>query len=201
MKHLKVLIFVLAAVALLTACSGVTPEQFSAQATQVAELKNQQATQVALLEKLAETPASTPTQEPTDVTSVTPTATAVVETTPLVGVEGLSSPELHHAGEDPAGEADPGLFDIGVNEGQYGLAFGWNLAWGAYSIPGEGCELVILVPGWYEDFEITDGRYEVYDLPSTDPSGWAAVLLSQRIAEQADHYGCPAQKTPPSWGE
>lgn len=199
MRIIKSLVVVLAALTLISACSPVSAEQFNAQATQVAELSSQQATQVALLEKLAEKPVSVPTQEPTD---VIPPASAVDQTSAVVvGTEGLETPKLHHAGEDPAGEADPGLFDIGVNPGQYGLAFGWNLAWGANNIPGEGCELVILVPGWYEDFEITDGRYEVYDLPATDPSGWAAVLLSQRIEEQADHYGCPAEKTPPSWGE
>ncbi len=136
-------------------------------------------------------------------TELTEPRVVVVTATPapvkLAGIDGLESPRLHHAGEHPAGESSVGMFDIGVNEGQYGLVFGWNLAWGAQSIPGEGCELVVLVSGWYEDFEITDGRYEVYDLPAADPSGWAEVLLSQRIEEQATHYGCPADKVPPVW--
>jgi len=59
--------------------------------------------------------------------------------------------------------------------------------------------LVILMPGWYEDFSITDGRYEIYNLPSADPSGWTQVLIDQRVAEQATHYGCDPDVVPPVW--
>jgi hypothetical protein len=109
------------------------------------------------------------------------------------------NPVLFDAGEHPAGESTPGLFDIGVNPDQIGIVFGWNLSWGLNEIPGEGCEMVVLMPGWYENFSIEDGRYEVYTVPSTDVDGWTQVLVSQRVVEQAAHYGCPADADPPIW--
>ena len=111
----------------------------------------------------------------------------------------LVNPVLFDAGEHPAGESTPGFFDIGINPGQLGLVFGWNLSWGEDLIEGEGCEIVVLSGGWYENFEIMDGRYEVYTLPSSDIDGWTQVLIDQRVAEQATHYGCDSSVVPPVW--
>jgi len=142
---------------------------------------------------------STPAVEATQVATPEPETPAAVPTTaPLAISNSLESPKLFDAGEDPAGEADPGLFDIGINPDQIGIVFGWNLSWGENSIKGEGCEIVVLPPGWYEDFMIEDGRYEIYDLPTSDPQGWTQVLVDQRVAEQATHYGCP-NVVPPVW--
>lgn len=216
MKSFKFFVFVLVAVTLLTACSPVSAEQYNAQATQVAELKNQQATQVVLLEKMVASPTqgATAALEPTATTSMvetqaaTPEATAALTAVPpteaapaVVVSNSLESPKLFDAGEHPAGESTPGFFDIGVNPNQIGIVFGWDLNWNENSISGEGCEIVILPPGWYENFQMLDGRYEIYDLPSSDIAGWTEVLVSQRVAEQATHYGCPADKTPPTWAE
>lgn len=162
----------------------------------------------------AQAPAGTATVVPTQtarvevvVVTATPAATeAVVVSTPVpttvvapVVTNSLVNPELFDAGEDPAGEADPGLFDIGVNANQLGIVFGWDLSWGENSIKGEGCEIVVLSGGWYENFKILDGRYEIYDLPSSDIDGWTKVLVDQRVAEQAAHYGCSADAVPPVW--
>ncbi len=145
---------------------------------------------------------STPVVEVATAQATTPepeTPVAVPTTAPLAISNSLESPKLFDAGEDPAGELDSGLFDLGINPDQIGIVFGWNLAWNDNIIPGEGCELVVLVPGWYEDFEITDGRYEVYTLPTSDPQGWTQVLVDQRVVEQAAHYGCPSDVVPPVW--
>lgn len=117
--------------------------------------------------------------------------------TALAAPNELVNPELHHA-DSHAPEEGVGSFDIGVNSGQVGIVFGYHLAWpqGGLDAGGEGCDLVVLEPGWYENFEVTDGRYEVYDVPSSDYIGWVKVLVADatqgRVAEQAAHYGCPA---------
>ena len=179
MKKLFV-VFVLVASLLLTACSG--------NATTVAP---------------TQTPwviTSTPMVEEVTQATPEPTATAAPAATaaPVVA-NSLVNPELFDAGEDPAGEADSGLFDIGVNANQLGIVFGWDLSWGENSIEGEGCEIVVLSGGWYENFEILDGRYEIYTLPSSDIDGWTKVLIDQRVAEQATHYGCDSNAVPPVW--
>jgi hypothetical protein len=106
----------------------------------------------------------------------------------------LVNPVLHHADSQPP-ENGVGSFDIGVKNGQIGLAFGWYIAWpkGGVDAGGNGCDLVILTPGWYENLQVTDGRYEVYDVPSSDYLGWVKVLGQQRADEQAKDYGCPAK--------
>lgn len=88
-------ILVLVAVTVLAACSPVTAEQYNAQATQVSELKNQQATQNALLEKLVADPTLGPTTAPTEevameqvetpepTSTIAPTITPVQYTIPL----------------------------------------------------------------------------------------------------------------------
>lgn len=86
-------------------------------------------------------------------------------------------------------------FDVGVNPGQVGLAFGWHIAWpkGNLDAGGNGCDLVILCSGWYENLWFLDGRYEVYDVPQEDYEGWLKVLATQRADEQAANYGCPTK--------
>lgn len=126
---------------------------------------------------------TTPDEEPGKAESVS---------VPNVFVNDLVSPILHHA-DSHAPEEGYGSFDVGVNEGQIGLAFGWHIRWleGEMDAGGDGCDLVILTPGWYENLEMLDGRYEVYDVPSSDYSGWVGVLGQQRADEQEVHYGCP----------
>ena len=121
---------------------------------------------------------------------VEPTVTAVVVQNDLV------APNLFDADSCPP-EENPGgcSLDVGVNPGQIGSVFGWHIAWpkGELDAGGEGCDLVILTPGWYENLLILDGRYEVYDVPSADYSGWVEVLGQQRAEEQAAHYSCPSK--------
>ncbi len=150
---------------------------------------------------------TTPDEEPGKAESVS---------VPNVFVNDLVSPILHHA-DSHAPEEGYGSFDIGVNEGQIGLVFGWHVRWlqgGANTAKVEscllpqdimedfedfkkrtgcGCGLVILTPGWYENLEVLDGRYEVYDVPSSDYLGWVEVLGEQRADEQEAHYGCPGK--------
>lgn len=106
----------------------------------------------------------------------------------------LVNPVLHHFGDQPP-ENGPGSFDIGVHADQIGLVFGVHIAWpqGNLDAGGGGCDLVMLTPGWYENLSITDGRFEVYDVPSSDYPGWVGVLGQQRADEQAADYGCPAK--------
>ena len=67
------------------------------------------------------------------------------------------------------------------------------------SLKVKGAEIVVFYPGWYEDFRIVDGRYEVYEVPSGDYKGWALSLATERVGEQYTHYGCPAEKQVPVW--
>ena len=48
---------------------------------------------------------------------------------------------------------------------------------------------------------MTDGRYEVYDVPSSDYPGWVEVLGQQRADEQSKDYGCPTREfeSIPQW--
>ncbi len=102
----------------------------------------------------------------------------------------LVNPALFDADDNAAGHP-AGYHDIGVNPGQIGIVFGYHLKWNGFDAMGGGCDLVVLPPGWYENFSIEDGRYEVYNVPSSDYEGWVEVLVSQRVKEQAEHYACP----------
>jgi hypothetical protein len=106
----------------------------------------------------------------------------------------LAAPVLHHS-DSHAPEEGYGSFDIGVKSDQIGIAFGWHLRWPKAELDagGEGCDLVILTPGWYENFQVLDGRYEVYDIPSNDYDGWVEVLGQQRADEQSANYSCPTK--------
>jgi hypothetical protein len=111
----------------------------------------------------------------------------------LVFAAGGPAPELHHA-DSHAPEEGVGSFDIGVEPGQVGLVFGVHIFWPAGNLDagGDGCDLVILDPGFYPDLAIEDARYEVYTLPQKDWDGWITSLATLRAEEQARHYGCPS---------
>jgi hypothetical protein len=79
--------------------------------------------------------------------------------------------------------------DIGVLPFQVGLIFGTDIEWAGHSFKG-GCQLVVLEPGFYPGVKYA-GRYEIYDLPRSDPDGWKKVLIQQRIEEQHQNYRCP----------
>jgi len=186
-KNVLLVVFVLVLASLLVACSGAQAPAGTVAPTQTAWVVT--ATPDAVATSVAATIQASALEPTAGATTVVPVATP----------NALASPVLFDAGEDPAGEKDPGLFDIGVNADQIGIVFGWNLSWGENSIEGEGCEMVVLPHGWYENFEILDGRYEIYTLPSSDPTGWTKVLVDQRVAEQAAHYGCDPKAVPPVW--
>lgn len=92
-------------------------------------------------------------------------------------------------------------FDLGVNPGQLGIVFGYGLQYqdnvsGQWTISddgtisGGGCALTVLQQGWYPNFVILDGRYEIYDLPGIQQNDWQRKLVAERVAEQAAHYSC-----------
>lgn len=142
----------------------------------------------------AAAPASAPVNEAPPVADA-PVVAAPTSQPPAPSVANtLVNPVLHHADSQPP-ENGVGSFDVGVKQGQIGLAFGWHIAWpkGSLDAGGNGCDLVILTPGWYENLQVQDGRYEVYDVPSSDYPGWVNVLGQQRADEQAKDYGCPAK--------
>lgn len=132
---------------------------------------------------------------------VSQTIAAQVQAAPAVQVAApltvtLESPVLFDA-DSCAPEVSRGCsFDVGVNPGQVGLAFGWHIAWpqGGLDVGGNGCDLVVLRQGWYENLVILDGRYEVYDVPQTDYEGWLEVLAVQRADEQSANYRCPSKR-------
>lgn len=150
-------------------------ESLSQLATQVAQL----ATQVAQ-----------PAKEEPMIIIATAVATKVATTM----ANDLEAPFLQH-GDSHAPEEGYGSFDIGVHADQVGLVFGWHVRWPKVKMDagGEGCDLVLLTPGWYENLEILDGRYEVYTVPTSDYDGWVKVLGQQRADEQAANYGCPTK--------
>ncbi|MCC6710754.1 MAG: hypothetical protein IT416_00135 [Candidatus Pacebacteria bacterium] len=130
-------------------------------------------------------PASVPVDD-----GFTTSATDVGFTRDMVKANNLVNPELHHSDDNPAGD-EMGYHDIGVNDGQIGLVFAYHITWDGTDLGGGGCDMTVLTPGWYENVGIEDGRFEVYDVPSSDYPGWVEVLVAQRVEEQADHYGCP----------
>ena len=92
-------------------------------------------------------------------------------------------------------------YDLGVNSQQVGIIFGYGLQYGALSsgewtiddsgaISGGGCAIAVLMPGFYPEFTILDGRYEIYNLPGIQQDSWTKKLVSERVQEQTAHYGC-----------
>jgi|GEM_PF-6665920 len=85
-------------------------------------------------------------------------------------------------------------FDVGVKDGQVGLAFGVGIKWpkGNLDLGNDGCKLVILRQNsWFENLWLHDARWETYDVPLDDYEGWLKNLAVQRAAEQASDYKCP----------
>jgi hypothetical protein len=142
----------------------------------------------------AAVPASGPVQASAPQAAPAVVAAPTSQVTTPSAANTLVNPVLHHADSQPP-ENGVGSFDVGVKQGQIGLAFGWHITWpkGNLDAGGNGCDLVILTPGWYENLQVQDGRYEVYDVPSSDYPGWVNVLGQQRADEQAKDYGCPAK--------
>lgn len=96
------------------------------------------------------------------------------------------------------GEGETHEFDIGVNVGEFGVAFGTQIEFAGMKFgtgnPKGGCALVAFSPGFYREVTVLDGRWEVYFLPASDPrdwSGWSKVLASQAADKEHDLYGCP----------
>lgn len=133
-------------------------------------------------------PKPAPTATPVPPTPAVPLPSASSEI--LAGLAS-SAPVLFDA--QSTGKEYTASYDIGVKSGQVGIVFGYAVNWKDKSSGGHGCALVWLQPGWYPAFRITDGRYEVYNLPVSDPAGWIKVLVEQRAQEQATNYSCPSK--------
>lgn len=96
-------------------------------------------------------------------------------------------------GESWAPEVGPGSFDLDTTGPDLvGLVFGVHVDWpdGHLDAGPEGCNFVVLTPGFYNNLRVKDGRYEMYRLPKKDQNGWITTLVEQRAAEQKGHYGC-----------
>lgn len=110
-------------------------------------------------------------------------------------VSGSSSPILFDA--QSTGRSVGFAYNIGVNEGQHALVFGYQIVWNGKSLggPDNGCAFVELKPGWYPNFYILDGRYEIRSLPAVNADFWKQKLTLDGLAEQGAHYGCPSGLT------
>lgn len=113
----------------------------------------------------------------------------------------LVSPEMDEEQSHPP-QSGLGSFDIGVMDGQIGVVVGVYVNYGPLEAgdpnwedrqddSGTGCALVGLMPGFYQDLAIVDGRYIVYHLPERDQDGWANVLVEQWSKMQEQAYDCP----------
>jgi hypothetical protein len=86
-------------------------------------------------------------------------------------------------------------YDVGVNSNprQLGVVFGRMVVWNGMTSGSldKGCALVVLKDGWNGHMTITDGRYEIYNVPGFgDIKDWMRKLGNERAQEQAAHYGC-----------
>lgn len=86
-------------------------------------------------------------------------------------------------------------YDIGVHEGEFGIVKGYGIELGGESFGGDpnGCALIALSPGYYYGIAVTDGRWEVYNLPNSDPldpTGWSKVLAEQAMQVEHQLYDC-----------
>ena len=125
--------------------------------------------------------------------------TMAQSSTPTVApTNDLVNPVLAYA-SDCAPEISAGCsLDVGVNAPyQIAVIFGRQITWpegGFQAGTIQGCQMVAITTGWYENLKIVDGRVEVYNIPSSDPEGWFKVLVDQRTAEQSKHYKCPVSE-------
>jgi hypothetical protein len=180
---MRKVLFIMTLLLALTACG--TSETVSREEWQkMQQTLNAQATQLALL---MATPTTTPTAMPT--TTPTPTTTAPAGSNAASAqFPDISSPRFDE-GQDDNSWVSGITHDIGVLPFQVGLIFGTDIEWAGHSFKG-GCQLVVLEPGFYPGVKYA-GRYEIYDLPRSDPDGWKKVLIQQRIEEQHQNYRCP----------
>jgi hypothetical protein len=130
--------------------------------------------------------------------STSPTTTLTLgdttnPTTTVVVDNALTHPVLFDG--QSTGKQYTANYDIGVNSNprQLGIVFGRYVTWDnqASGSLENGCALVILNQGWNGNLGITDGRYEIYNLPAFgEIKDWMRKLGNERAAEQAAHYGC-----------
>lgn len=125
-------------------------------------------------------------------------------------VQNNANPTLHDG--QSTGNGAVFSYDLGVNEGQIGLVFGYSIAWNEYelgkleltasgNVTGGGCALVVLAPNFYRDLRILSGRYEIYNLPGINDEFHIKKLVMERAREQNEHYGCQYQyKDVSLWG-
>ena len=174
-----------------------------------------QATPVPAMPKPTDTPAPTmtltrmstpttvsysPTSTPSASSSISSTVNVTSTTTFVSGtVSSLVHPEFFEG--QSTGKEYRASYDVGVKDNQVAIAFGYSLEWKGrvLGFPTDKCGLVVLLPGWYEKFTLTDGRYEVYDLPVGNQDFWIKDLARQRAEEQQNHYGCSEKKDVPVW--
>jgi len=131
----------------------------------------------------------TPTASDVQPTASQPTAPDVQPTTTAPAqFPDISNPRFDE-GQDDNSWVSGITHDIGVLPFQVGLIFGTDIEWAGHSFKGD-CQLVVLEPGFYPGVKYA-GRYEIYDLPRSDPQGWKKVLIEQRIQEQHQNYRCP----------
>lgn len=142
---------------------------------------------------LATQPPAQPVGPVPPVAPVQPSNPPAAQVAPT-GTNNLVRPVLHHFG-DCAPEITTGCsLDVGVHADQIGLAFGVDVSWNGNGPGLDRCDLVVLKSdSWFENLHLVDARFEVYNLPAVDSTGWIRVLTEQRIAEQRDDYGCPAK--------
>lgn len=140
-------------------------------------------------------PTSTPSASSSVLSTVNVTSTNFVSTVS----SGLVHPVFFEG--QSTGKEYRASYDVGVKPAQVGIAFGYAIQWQGRSLgfPTDECGLVVLLPGWYEKLSLTDGRYEVYDLPSSAQDFWIRDLARQRMEEQQNHYGCSEKKDVPVW--
>lgn len=147
---------------------------------------------------------ATVSNSPTSALSASSSVSSTVNVTSTNFVSGTVSSGLVHPvffeGQS-TGKEYRASYDVGVKPAQVGIAFGYAIQWQGRSLgfPTDECGLVVLLPGWYEKLSLTDGRYEVYDLPSSAQDFWIRDLARQRMEEQQNHYGCSEKKDVPVW--
>lgn len=147
-------------------------------------------------------PVAAATTKPTAILTAVSSQTEVVASTVVVAEPiGLTLVHPIFFEGQSSGKEYTASYDVGVKPGQVGIAFGYAIQWQGRSLgyPTDKCGLVVLLPGWYEKFTLTDGRYEVYDLPNSNREFWIKDLARQRAEEQANHYACSLKTDVPVW--
>jgi len=97
---------------------------------------------------------------------------------------------------DSTGKTSTKVYDIGIHPGEFGIVKGFSVNFNGttYGDGKLGCALFMLTPGYYRNITVTDGRFEVYFLPNSnplDPTGWSKVLADQAQSVEHSIYKCP----------